>query len=201
MAHSAVAEGARIVVADTDSDGIGALIASLGHNYVDGIVCDFRDDARVADAVALAVRRFGRLDAAFNATYDSGVGAAVMEKSMSACLHHEAEQLIAQGRGGSIINFYGESLVAEAEAPAALVVSPGVDAHIGAAAAVFRPRHIRINAVSCQTVAEALTAARVAVYLASDAAAEITGQVFDAGNDAAIRQYPELASYLAEIRD
>lgn len=200
VAHSAVSEGARIVVADTDSDGIGALIGSLGHNYVDGIVCDFCDAAQVADVLALAVRRFGRFDAALNATYDSGQGAAVMEGSMTLCMQHEAECLITQGRGGSITNFHAADLASGVIPEWGPVALSGTDAVMKSAATVFRPRNIRINTVGCANLAGALTAARIAMYLASDAAVGITGEVFDAGDAAAIRRHPRMAAYLEEIR-
>jgi len=201
LAHRAVAEGARIVVADGDGDGIGALIGSLGHNYADGVVCDFRDEAQVVNMVGLGERRFGRLDAAFNPTYDSGPGAAVMEQSMTLCVGHEAERLIAQGRGGSITDFYADPLRAHPVPSLGPVVPPGLDALTREAGAVFQPRNVRINLIRCENIAEALTAARVAIYLASDAGASITGEVFDAGDDASMRRYPEMVSYLAEIRD
>src|SRR5262245_52548790 len=66
-----VAEGARVVVGDPDSDGTGALIGELGHNYVDGAAIDVRDEAAVERLVAQAVRRFGQLDVAVN---NAGVG-------------------------------------------------------------------------------------------------------------------------------
>ena len=33
---------------DVNADGIGEVVARLGHNYVDGIGCDIRDEAAVA---------------------------------------------------------------------------------------------------------------------------------------------------------
>ena len=70
-AEAFVAEGARVFIGDINSDGIGAMVAQLGHNYVDGTVVDIRDETAVQNMVAGAVRRFGRLDIAFN---NAGVG-------------------------------------------------------------------------------------------------------------------------------
>ena len=49
-----VAEGARVIVADTNSDSIGALIGQLGHNSVDGAEVDGRDEAAGQRMVAQA---------------------------------------------------------------------------------------------------------------------------------------------------
>ena len=61
-----VAEGARVYVGDVNEDGIGAMVSSLGHNYVDGLKVDIRDEDAVQRMVAGCVKRFGRLDIAFN---------------------------------------------------------------------------------------------------------------------------------------
>src|SRR5512139_3587408 len=66
-----VGEGARVIIGDTDGDGIGALIGALGHNSVDGSVVDVRDEAAVERMIAQAARGFGRLDAA---VHNAGVG-------------------------------------------------------------------------------------------------------------------------------
>ena len=102
-----VAEGARVIVGDTDSEGIGALIGQLGHNYLDGAEVDVRDEAAVERMVNQAIRRFGRLDIAVN---NAGVGGfspiqdypledwdRVLGISLTGtflCLKHEAKRLI-----------------------------------------------------------------------------------------------------------
>src|SRR6185295_2203794 len=110
-----VEEGARVIVADLDSDGIGALIGQLGHNYVDGANVDVRDEPAVQRMVEQAVRRFGKVDIAMN---NAGVGGfspietyalADWERVIGitltgtfVCMKHEAARFIAQGTGGSI---------------------------------------------------------------------------------------------------
>src|SRR5229473_1799007 len=66
-----VEEGARVFIGDINSDGIGAMVGQLGHNYADGSVVDIRDEGQVEKMVEGAVKRFGRLDIAFN---NAGVG-------------------------------------------------------------------------------------------------------------------------------
>lgn len=185
IAGLAVAEGARLVIADPDGDAIGATIGALGHNSVDGIVCDFGDEARVADMVALAVRRFGRLDAAFNV---QTAGAAIT--GMALCIKHEAEHLVARSRGGSITNLFSGPVA-------------GVAALTTAAAAEFRPKNIRVNAVGPVSdgslPAEAAAAARIAVYLASDEASAVSRELLVPGDAAAMERHPGLARYVAQL--
>lgn len=181
-----MAEGARVVIADPDGDAIGATIGALGHNYVDGIACDFGDEAQVADMVALAVRRFGRLDAAFNV--QAVGGAAIME--MARCIKHEAVRLVAQSRGGSITNLFGGPVA-------------GVAALTTAAAVEFRPNNIRVNAVGPVSdrslPAEAAAAARAAIYLASDEALVVSREWLAPGDAAAMERHPGLARYVAQL--
>ena len=61
-----VEEGARVFIGDLNAEGIGAMIGQLGHNQCDGAALDVRDEAAVEKMVAAAVRRFGRIDIAFN---------------------------------------------------------------------------------------------------------------------------------------
>jgi NAD(P)-dependent dehydrogenase (short-subunit alcohol dehydrogenase family) len=183
----AVAEGARVVIADPDGDTIGAMIGALGHNYADGIVCDFGDEAQFADMAGLAVRRFGRLDAAFNVQI---VGANIM--GMALCIKHEAARLVAQSRGGSITNLF--------DGPVA-----GVAALTTAAAVEFRPNSVRVNAVGPvgvrSSAAQAAAAARIAIYLASDDALAISRELLAPGDVTATARYPDLARYLAQPQE
>ncbi len=66
-----VAEGARVFIGDLNSDGIGAMVGQLGHNYADGAVVDIRNEEQVKAMVEGCVKRFGRLDIAFN---NAGIG-------------------------------------------------------------------------------------------------------------------------------
>lgn len=59
------AEGARMVLSDTDEDGLRALAAELGPQTCAAVPADVTDSAQVRAAVAVAVERFGGLDVAF----------------------------------------------------------------------------------------------------------------------------------------
>jgi NAD(P)-dependent dehydrogenase (short-subunit alcohol dehydrogenase family) len=156
-----VEHGARVVVGDTDSDGIAALIAQLGHNYVDGAVVDVRDEAAVERMVDQAFRRFGRLDVAFN---NAGVGGfspiqayeladwdRVLGISLTGtflCIKHEAKRLIGQGQGGSIINVASLNAIQATEGFAAYCSAKAGVAMLTKVAALELGRHsIRVNAI------------------------------------------------------
>jgi len=161
-AETFVAEGARVLLADVDNDGIGALIGQLGHNYADGAVTDIRDEVAVQNMVAQAIRRFGRLDVAFN---NAGIGGfspiqdyplADFERVVSICLtgtflciKHEAAAFISQGRGGSIINIAsGASFLGLNNAMIYCGIKAGVLGLTRAAAVELGPRKIRVNAIA-----------------------------------------------------
>ena len=70
-AEAFVEEGARVYIGDVNEDGIGAMVSTLGHNYVDGMKVDIRDEDAVRSMVDGCVKRFGRLDVGFN---NAGLG-------------------------------------------------------------------------------------------------------------------------------
>jgi NAD(P)-dependent dehydrogenase (short-subunit alcohol dehydrogenase family) len=156
-----VAEGARVVIGDPDSDGTGALIGELGHNYVDGAAIDVRDEAAVDRLVAQAVRRFGRLDVAVNnagvggfspiqeyqqADWDRVIGITLTGAFL--CVKHEAKRLIAQGNGGSIVNIASLNAVQPTEGFAAYCSAKAGVAMLTKVAALELGRHkIRVNAI------------------------------------------------------
>lgn len=156
-----VEEGARVIVGDVDSDGIGALIGQLGHNQVDGSVVDVRDEAAVQQMVEQAFRRFGRLDIAFN---NAGVGGFSPIQSYSLedwdrvlgisltgtflCIKHQAARLIAQGQGGSIINVASLNAIQPTEGFAAYCSAKAGVAMLTKVAALELGRHkIRMNGI------------------------------------------------------
>ncbi len=156
-----VEEGARVLIADVNSDGIGALIGQLGHNYADGAVVDVRDEAAVERMVQQAVRRFGRLDIAFN---NAGIGGfspiqdyplddfkTVLDVSLTGtflCIKHEAKHLIEAGQGGSIINVTSLNAIQPTEGFAAYCSAKAGLAMLTKVAALELGRHrIRVNAI------------------------------------------------------
>lgn len=64
-ARAFAAEGAKVVVADIDGDGVERVVSDLGAGVAVGAVGDVTDSAAVAGAVRLAVERFGGLHVAF----------------------------------------------------------------------------------------------------------------------------------------
>jgi NAD(P)-dependent dehydrogenase (short-subunit alcohol dehydrogenase family) len=111
-----VAEGASVAGGDVNVAGLDALAAELGERFV-GVHCDVTSESDVAALVATAVDRFGGVDTAFNVAGASRRGMIVelteedWDFTVALCLKgvflgvkHEARQMIAQGRGGAIVN-------------------------------------------------------------------------------------------------
>lgn len=178
-----VREGARVIIADVDSEAIGALIGKLGHNYADGAEVDVRDEDAVARMVAQAVRRFGRLDIAVN---NAGVGGfspvqdyplddwdRVIGISLTGtflCIKHEAKQLIQQGGGGSIINIASLNAIQATEGFAAYCSAKAGVAMLTKVSALELGRHkIRVNAVGPGLIHTPATAGMLAVPGLEDA--------------------------------
>ena len=178
-----VAEGARVIVGDTDSEGIGALIGQLGHNSIDGAEVDVRDEAAVERMVNQAIRRFGRLDIAVN---NAGVGGfspiqdypsedwdRVLGISLTGtflCLKHEAKRLIAQGTGGSIINIASLNAIQATEGFAAYCAAKAGVTMLTKVAALELGRHkIRVNAVGPGLVHTPATAGMLGIPGLEDA--------------------------------
>jgi NAD(P)-dependent dehydrogenase (short-subunit alcohol dehydrogenase family) len=58
-------EGAKVVLADLDEDGLAAVTDGIGAERAAYVVTDVTDSGQVAEAVKIAVERFGGLDVAF----------------------------------------------------------------------------------------------------------------------------------------
>jgi len=61
-AEALAAGGARVVIVDVDQHGVDRAVAGIGQPRAHGVRADVRDREAMADAVAQAVERFGRLD-------------------------------------------------------------------------------------------------------------------------------------------
>lgn len=156
-----VEEGARVIIGDINGDGIGAMVAQLGHNQCDGLVVDVRDEDAVRKMVDQAFRRFGRLDVAFN---NAGVGhfspiqayeladwQRIMDITLTGVflsIKHESARLIAQGQGGSIINVASLNAIQATEGFAAYCSAKAAVAMLTKVSALELGRHkIRVNAI------------------------------------------------------
>jgi NAD(P)-dependent dehydrogenase (short-subunit alcohol dehydrogenase family) len=59
------AEGAKVVLADLDEDGLAVITDEIGPEHAAYVVTDVTDSDQVREAVRIAVERFGGLDIAF----------------------------------------------------------------------------------------------------------------------------------------
>jgi NAD(P)-dependent dehydrogenase (short-subunit alcohol dehydrogenase family) len=114
------AEGAKVVCAARRTDKLSAIVRELKDDGLEAmsVSCDVTDEASVAAAVAAAVDAYGGLDAAFNNAGHGGIrgpihtlDVAALDRVMNVnlrgvflCLKHEAAAMLAQGKGGSIVN-------------------------------------------------------------------------------------------------
>lgn len=167
-----VEEGARVVIADINGDGVEAMVNHLGRDCAEGVRLDIRDEQAVERMVDMAFSRFGRLDIAFN---NAGTGGfcpiiqyplAEWERIVSVlltgtflCLKHEAIRLIAQGQGGSIINVASINAVQPAEGLAAYCSAKAAVAMLTKIGALELGRHgIRVNGIGPGLIHTPLTA-------------------------------------------
>lgn len=156
-----VEEGARVYIGDVNADGIGEMARQLGHNQCDGMEVDIRNEDQVQKMVEGAVRRFGRLDIAFN---NAGVGGfspiqdyplADFQRVVDICLtgtflciKHESKYLIRAGKGGSIVNIASLNAMQATEGFAAYCSAKAGVAMLTKVAALELGRHkIRVNAI------------------------------------------------------
>jgi NAD(P)-dependent dehydrogenase (short-subunit alcohol dehydrogenase family) len=151
------AEGARLVLADLDADGVLALAASLGEDRCAGVRADVTVAADVRDAVSLARARFGGLDVAFaNAgvfgtiapitEYPEDVFDRVMAINVRGPFLVAKYALAAMHNGGSLI--LNSSVVGLTSDPCICAYATSKHALVGlmrTAAKEVAPRGIRVN--------------------------------------------------------
>ncbi|GFZ91271.1 sorbitol dehydrogenase [Elstera cyanobacteriorum] len=136
-----VAEGATVFLADRDVEEAVKAAAALGPQ-AQGIALDVTDAASIEAMVKAVITQVGGIDILVNnaAVFDMGPVLEVTEKSIDflfavnvkglfLCLQAVARQMVAQGRGGKIINMAsqagrrGEALVSIYCATKAAVIS------------------------------------------------------------------------------
>jgi NAD(P)-dependent dehydrogenase (short-subunit alcohol dehydrogenase family) len=150
------------VASTDDMDEVTAELRGLGGGEVEAMACDVRDEAQVEALVARAVTRFGSLDVFVN---NAGIGYlmapvqdlketdwdAVLDVNLKGAFlgtKHAARQLIAQGRGGRIINISSQGGKSGFPHASAYVSSKhGVIGLTRSAAIDLGPHGITVNAV------------------------------------------------------
>ena len=157
-------EGASVVVADLNPNGANAVAEEIGaaDGKAVGVAVDVRDQEQVQRMVDTAVEQFGALDILVN---NAGVGKiipfletteadwdfifSVNCKGLLWCSQAAARQMIAQDRGGKIINLAsqagrrGEALVLAYCASKACVISM-----TQSMALALAPHKINVNAIA-----------------------------------------------------
>ena len=158
------ADGATVVVADVNAAAGAATVRDLelAGGRATFLATDVTDNAQVQALVAETVRRYGRLDGAFNnagieggftntvkmteEAFDRTI--AVNLKGVWLCLKHQIEQFLAQGSGGSIVNTASVAgLVGTRGGIAYCASKHGVVGMTKCAALDFSKKRIRVNAV------------------------------------------------------
>lgn len=156
-------EGAKVVVADIDADAVRQAATQLQAEGVEAcsIACDVGDKAQVHAAVAEAVGRYGGLDIA---VANAGIVRSadfldMSETDFDAVLRVNlkgtfltgqaaAKQMVAQGRGGVIVNMSSVNGITAIPTIAAYNASKGgIDNLTRCMALALAPHKIRVNAV------------------------------------------------------
>jgi 3-oxoacyl-[acyl-carrier protein] reductase len=219
-ARRCLEEGAQVVLSDQHHQRLAATHEELSQAHGDRVwsqPCDVTDEAQVQALIEAAAARFGRIDVLVN---NAGLGGTASVLDMTdeqwsrvldvtltgtfRCTRAALRQMVAQGRGGAVVN--NASVLGWRAQPGQAhyaAAKAGVMALTRCAALDVAPHGIRVNAVApslalhpflAKVTSEALLAdlarrepfgraaepreiANVIVFLASDYASYMTGEV------------------------
>ncbi|HLY50508.1 MAG TPA: glucose 1-dehydrogenase [Solirubrobacteraceae bacterium] len=156
-------EGARVIVADIDDAGsaeTAALISEAGGDALH-VPCDTSDPSQVDALVGAAVKRFGRLDCAFNNAGIGGASAPLADYQLEAwnrvlavnltgvflCMQSELRQMVAQGTGAIVNAASVVGVIGYPHLAAYTAAKHGVIGLTRTAALEYARHGIRVNAV------------------------------------------------------
>ena len=154
-------QGASVVVADIDQAAAMGTTRTIEGNAV-AVAADVADDGAVAAMVDTAVDRFGGLDCAVNNAGIAPDAKPFVDHSLAEwqrtididltgvflCMQHELRRLIAQGRGGAIVNISSAAGVIPAPGqPQYTAAKHGVLGLTKQVAQEYASQGIRVNAV------------------------------------------------------
>jgi NAD(P)-dependent dehydrogenase (short-subunit alcohol dehydrogenase family) len=161
-------DGAKVVLADIDAEGLAATASEMAPpDRVHAVVTDVSSKAQVDAMVAEAVAVFGGVDIMVSnagiaivqdflditeADYEAVL--AVNLKGPFLCLQAAAKQMIAQGRGGAIINMSSvNSRLANPRVATYAISKGGLNQLTGTAAVALASHDIRVCGVGPGTIA------------------------------------------------
>jgi NAD(P)-dependent dehydrogenase (short-subunit alcohol dehydrogenase family) len=161
IARLLVAEGANVVAAGRNLEKLSAMEGELGPTIL-GVCADVLAEGDIEALVATAVRRFGRLDLAFNVVGRAGRAHPLVEtdaadwqatidltlRSTFLGVKYQAKQMIAQGSGGAIVNISSLNQIVPLYGAASYATAKAGVGMLTQNAALELARHrIRVNAV------------------------------------------------------
>jgi len=165
-----VGEGAKVAIGDIDEAALDRVRETLGDNVI-VVRTDVSGESEIAALISSAVRDFGAVDVAVNcagAVVDGVIVEldaadwdrvfAVTCRGVFLSIKHEAQQMIAQGRGGSIVTITSINSVTPVHGAVAYNAAKAAAAMVVQNAALELGEYgIRSNAIAPSLVATPMT--------------------------------------------